>query len=354
MFRILEELGYNPVWIPSDQYSEKQKIYFDRIASLHEKLFKRTFNRYQFLVKSFIASKQLTRALSKDQYDYIFAVGAINELAFLRTRIPIIYINDIINAQHIHYYPAYMGLGFYSKKILKFLEKKALDNCDAIILPSEWSVNCAEKLYHIPKEKLHLLRFGANMEIPDKAELQFTKNDDILKLLFLGVDWERKGGAIALQTAECLNDRGIHTELTVAGCVPPVKSTAMRVLPFLNKNKPDDAKKLSDLMRDSDMLFVPTRAECYGIVFCEASGYGLPSITTATGGVTSIVKDGINGYALPLNAKPEDYADTIQKLIENPERFTKICKTSRERYEAALSWEIWKKDLKTVLKTIQK
>ncbi|TSA49979.1 MAG: glycosyltransferase [Sphingobacteriales bacterium] len=41
---------------------------------------------------------------------------------------------------------------------------------------------------------------------------------------------------------------------------------------------------------------VPSRAECYGIVFAEASSYGLPSVSTDTGGVSAVVKEGVNVF----------------------------------------------------------
>lgn len=45
-----------------------------------------------------------------------------------------------------------------------------------------------------------------------------------------------------------------------------------------------------------NFLLLPTIAECAGIVFAEASGYGIPSITYDTGGVGTYVIDGINGF----------------------------------------------------------
>ena len=53
-------------------------------------------------------------------------------------------------------------------------------------------------------------------------------------------------------------------------------------------------------MSSSDILLLPTQAECAGIVFVEASAYSMPIFTHDTGGISNYVINGINGYRLPL------------------------------------------------------
>ncbi|WP_137463714.1 glycosyltransferase, partial [Escherichia coli] len=51
-------------------------------------------------------------------------------------------------------------------------------------------------------------------------------------------------------------------------------------------------------------LLLPTIADCYGMVFCEAAAFGLPVVATDTGGVSSIV---INERTGILIKDPLDY-----------------------------------------------
>ena len=73
-----------------------------------------------------------------------------------------------------------------------------------------------------------------------------------------------------------------------------------------------------NILFNTHLLFVPTRADCTPIVFCEANAFGIPVITTDTGGVSSIIKNGENGFAFPLDATPDEYANTIQSLLDDP------------------------------------
>lgn len=348
MFQCIEKLGHEVVWIPATKYTAREERFIECTARLHERLLNRTYNRYQNLSRACLASHRLQRKLAAVKPDLLFAVGTINELAFLQTDIPTVYINDILYDQHINYYPAYMGLGAYSKKMLRYLERKALRKCAAVILPSEWSIDRAQQFYQIPEEKLHLLRFGPNIEVPAQLPVRPLSQEKFI-FLFLGVEWERKGGDIALQTVEILKERGFAVQLKVVGCVPPVASELMKVIPFLSKNDPQDYQTLRGILSEADFLLLPTRAECYGIVFCEASAYGLPSITTDTGGVTSIVKEGVNGYALPPDATARAYSDTIEPLLRDPERLQQLSESSRKRYEGALTWKFWEQQLDEIL-----
>ena len=111
--------------------------------------------------------------------------------------------------------------------------------------------------------------------------------------------------------------------------------------PFLDKNKAEGMQQLHQIFLDTDFLLLPTRAECAGIVFCEAAAYGIPSISTNTGGVGTYVRDGINGYALPLAAGAADYALRISQLWNNQQELTQLKQQSRQLFEQELNWDAW-------------
>ena len=115
----------------------------------------------------------------------------------------------------------------------------------------------------------------------------------------------------------------------------------MSVIRHLDKNDPSQRARLTDLFLSSDFLLLPTRAESYGIVFCEASAFGLLSVTTATGGVPTIVRDGENGALLPLDAGPDDYATVIRRLYEQPDELAALSASSRAAFETRLNWDTW-------------
>ncbi|MGH8003433.1 MAG: glycosyltransferase family 4 protein, partial [Limisphaerales bacterium] len=123
----------------------------------------------------------------------------------------------------------------------------------------------------------------------------------------------------------------------------------MFVIPFLDKNKPVQREELAKLFFESDFFLLPTRYECYGVVFCEAAAFGLPVITTDTGGVSGVVRNGENGYLLPYAAGGADYARLIAEIYRDDKRYFELVQKSRQAFEERLNWDTWAQTVKRLI-----
>jgi glycosyltransferase involved in cell wall biosynthesis len=84
-------------------------------------------------------------------------------------------------------------------------------------------------------------------------------------------------------------------------------------------------------MANSNICVVPSLAEAYGFVALEAMAAGLPVIASHAGGLTEIVRDGIDGFLVP----PGDSAAITEKLmmlLQNPALRAKMGANARERF----------------------
>jgi glycosyltransferase involved in cell wall biosynthesis len=85
-----------------------------------------------------------------------------------------------------------------------------------------------------------------------------------------------------------------------------------------------------DLLGAADIYCQPnTRAEPFGIAFVEALGAGLPVVTARLGGAAEIV-DTSCGICVPPN-DPEQLADALRRLIENPALRAQLGHAGRAR-----------------------
>ena len=287
-------------------------------------------------------SRALSKAIKQRPVDCLFVPASSQLIAYVETEIPIIYMTDASFEQLQGYYPDFSGLAEYNIREGIALDKQAFQRANHCMLASEWNRRSAVNDYGIDPSKISVVHCGANLdEIPEAGSLD-TEYRGSCRLLFLGVDWERKGGRIVLDAFRKIRSVRSDAQLKIIGCVPPgeIRDPTISVVPFLDKNDPADRRRLDVILRETDLLFLPTRAECAGVVFSEASAYGIPSITTDTGGVTTYVRNGVNGFAKPLNAEGEDYAELICSLL-NKESMTALRKSSRRFYEENLSWERW-------------
>jgi glycosyltransferase involved in cell wall biosynthesis len=97
--------------------------------------------------------------------------------------------------------------------------------------------------------------------------------------------------------------------------------------------------KLRSLYETSTFFILPTRAEAAGIVFSEASAFGLPILATKTGGVEDYVSHDENGFCLPLEATPDHFADLIQSTLGNADTYRRLSLGGYSRFRSFLNWE---------------
>ncbi|MCX8128609.1 MAG: glycosyltransferase family 4 protein [Clostridia bacterium] len=282
-------------------------------------------------------------------FDVLFAPIGCQVIAFAKTKIPIIYLSDATFASMIDYYPEYTNLPSWNVRQGNYIEAQAIMKSDKIIFSSDWAMESAVNNYHADRSKLYVIPFGANID-DQFLEEDFQKEKDRLKLLFIGVNYLRKGGGIAVKTANEIKNRGFECEISIIGCAPDerhYKDEGVKIIGFLNKNNSKDAERLTAEMKSSHFLILPTKAECAGIVFCEASCYGVPNITYDTGGIANYVENNINGFRLPLEADEKQFADKILEFFQEG-IYEDISSSSRLKYKRELNWDTWLRKFKTV------
>ena len=274
----------------------------------------------------------------------IFAPIGAGEMAFLETDIPIVLAEDATFAAMHNYYPSCSNLLRWSEREGYLVQELAYKKARVLLYPSQWAADSAVRDCGVNERKVHIVPFGANLDdLPPRDTVLARRKSDRCRLLLVGVDWERKGGSIALETLWRLEELGIQAELTVCGSEPPLTCMheRIRVIPSLDKHDERQRKELERLYMQADFLLVPSRQECYGIVFCEASAFGLPSITTGTGGVAGAVIDGVNGFRLPYTARGNEYAQLIAKVYTDDRCYANLVRSSREMFESRLNWDAW-------------
>lgn len=174
---------------------------------------------------------------------------------------------------------------------------------------SEWAARSLRDDYSVAAERITVLPPGVDLDdwrVEDRGEAAGP-----LRVLFVGSDFERKGGPIVL---DALADLPGATLDVVTGS--EVASRAdVHVQGALEPNSP----ALRARFAEADLLVLPSRGECFPFVLQEAAAAGLPAVAADVGAVSEIVIPGRSGLLVP----PTDAGalrEAIAQLADDPAR----------------------------------
>jgi glycosyltransferase involved in cell wall biosynthesis len=309
-------------------------------------------------------ASQISRKLSRLNDVDVVCSGVnpcVPPLSYLECKQPIVIWTDTTIASAIDFYPRYFRNCICSESIHDILsiEKSLMQRCKLAIFSSEWGARSAVEFYGIDPSKLKVVPFGANLRCPrtrtDIEVLAGSRPRNRCKLLFIGVDWLRKGGDIAMRVASELNRSGLPTELTVVGCDPICDGPLpdfVRPLGYISNATEEGANRLNSLIAESHFFIMPSRAETYGHVFCEASSFGVPSIASDVGGIPAAVRNDVNGKTFSKDAPVQAYCSYITDLFADYPRYLNLALSSFREYKERLNWDVAGRTVRTMLESV--
>jgi glycosyltransferase involved in cell wall biosynthesis len=142
----------------------------------------------------------------------------------------------------------------------------------------------------VSDERIMVLHPGLDLQrwrsVPSPAA-----GDRPLRLLFVGGDFERKGGDLVLAAASGPFAGRVLVDVVTREAVPETPGvTVHRCEP----NSPE----LMERYAAADVFVMPTRADCYGHAVVEAMASGRPAIVGDVGGVAEIVEHRATGWCV--------------------------------------------------------
>ena len=196
---------------------------------------------------------------------------------------------------------------------------------DAICVPTEIMKTLFVK-NGFRESLIHKIPFG--IDTSKLESFQEKKTSSTLRVAFIGTIYEHKGLDILIKAFQQL-DPQLDIELKIYGSLEQfpeygaeVKELSERSPGHLEKIKfkgtfPNE--KLGEVLTEVDVLVVPSRwYENTPLVIQSALATKTPLVVTNLGGMSELVKDGINGLTFELN-NDKDLAEKLKVIVEKPE-----------------------------------
>ncbi len=211
----------------------------------------------------------------------------------------------------------------------ELFERRAFRAASAVVAFSHWAADSIRSGHGVEGSRIHVIHPGIRRsEFAEIASDARTCDRDACRILFVGGEFERKGGPLLLdvflaQFAAAAVDLDIVTHSDIPIDHPRVH-VHRDVVPFSDRWRM--------LYQKANMLVVPTSRDASSHVAIEAMASGLPVVTTGIGGIPEIVVDGENGFLI----EPDDgtlLAHRIGRLIGDAHLRTRMGNVGRARVE---------------------
>ncbi|MEO9190560.1 MAG: glycosyltransferase family 4 protein [Acetobacteraceae bacterium] len=177
-----------------------------------------------------------------------------------------------------------------------WLDRWRASRIDAFIPFTSWGGRILNLGCAVPREKIFPIHVGLDLEVWLPNEPEPVARDLLPRLLFVGADFERKGGNLLLQVFE--QHFSGSAELHIASSQAPKNVPAnVYVYRDLHPNDPG----LVALYASCDMLILPTTADLVPWVLLEAMAMQLPVVCTDVGAIPEIVINNVTGFVVPAS-----------------------------------------------------
>ncbi len=183
--------------------------------------------------------------------------------------------------------------------------------------------------YGLAEDRIGCVLAGSN--VPQAQLIAIEPDYASKRILFVGREWERKGGPDLVAAFELVRERDPEATLAIAGCSPEISADGVEVL------GPLTLAAVAEQYAKSAVYCMPTLREPFGVVFVEALMSGLPVVSTEVGALPDIVQNGETGYLVA----PHDIsslARSLELLLSTPGRARRFGERGRAYVSDRYTW----------------
>ena len=170
---------------------------------------------------------------------------------------------------------------------------RAFEAAARLVTWCQWAAYSLVSEYGIPLEKIDVIPPGVDLNLFRPSLL--GKDPSRTRILFVGGQFERKGGTDLLEAARGL-EGSVEVDIVTGADTPPIPAG---VVARVHRGLKPQSDKLVSLYRSADVFALPSRGDCMPQAVTEAIACGVPVVATRVGAIPEMVADGVNGHLVP-------------------------------------------------------
>ncbi len=277
-------------------------------------------------------SRRAARALDDVDapFDVVFQTHALFELTDPRS---VLYI-DCTHRQSADQWPEWNPLRGAGLERWYVRERRQYHSAAHLFAFSVETRDSLVEQYHVPADRVTVVGAGLNFDVMPEVDLE-RRRVAAPTVLFIGNDFERKGGLQLLRAFRFVREQVPTARLVVVGTPHPIPpQDGVEVI-----GRVEGRSAMSRLYEEASVFCLPSFFDPFPLVLMEAMAHRLPCVATSTCGVLEIVLDGETGVMVPRDdAMVTSIAATLTELLLDPARAAHLGDAGRQRVEERFLW----------------
>ncbi len=214
-------------------------------------------------------------------------------------------------------------------------QRDIFEHCTGIFPRSEWAARSVADDYATPPEKIHVAGAGPN----DLPEALPHSPYDRQTILFIGVEFERKGGPLIVEAFRKLRATMPDARLLIVGCTPDIDVPGVSVIGRISKDSPEGRQRLLELYAEASVFCIMSDFEPFGIVVLEAQNSYVPCVLPDRFAFPEMIRDGETGTLVNEDSAGV-LAATLERLLGDPARLEAMGRAGNAYVRDYWNWDL--------------
>lgn len=214
------------------------------------------------------------------------------------------------------------------------LQKGFFEKCTAIFPRSQWAAESVVKDFGIPSDRVLAVGAGPNHYADPLPHASY----DARTILFIGSQWERKGGPLIVEAFRRARTKLPDARLIIMGCTPELSEPGVEVVGRISKDSPGGLERILRYYSEASLFCIMSEFEPFGIVIVEAQNCYVPCVAPARFAFPEMIVDGVTGVLVPRDNAVE-LGETFVALLSDPGRLEAMGKAGHQHVRENYTWD---------------
>jgi starch synthase len=223
-------------------------------------------------------------------------------------------------------YPPWFGLEPNQAREWYALETELYQSSALLLTASENTKRSLVQHFGVEPSRVKVVGEGVD-RIHQHAAKTYAEDT----VLFVGLDFVRKGGPTLLQAFETVRRRRAGAKLWIVGPDPGNAQDGVTWFRRLNR------EKINALFAEATVFVLPSICEPFGLAMIEAMSHALPVVGSTVDAMGEIVEDGKSGFLVPPG-DPLTLAERLVQLLADSALAREMGKRGQARVSDQFLW----------------